>query len=193
MVFYWLIHKLLKDSINAVDSQCLTVKSITPFEGTSSRDLFNWDPSHKFVLVGNSLHNITITFSKPITIMKYQLQVPYATRFLTGWNIEASYDGSKFTQIDTHNENFCYKIYDHDDVKDCGELTQRIFDIPLTTAKSFKLVMTKQDSGGTYQMEFSGIDFYISSPNHDFICASVLNENYLSLSIITSLFFVSEE
>ena len=193
MVFSWIIQKFLRDNSNPVDKNYLTVDSITPFTGTSNKDLFNWDPSHKFVLVGNNLHSITITFSKPITLMRYKLQVPYATRFLTGWSIETSFDGSQYTQIDKHEEDFCQTIYEHDNVKDCGELTERTFDVPITTAKKFKLTMTKKDSGNTYQMEFSGIDFFIASSNHDLICASIINEKYISCSCLTSIFFVATE
>ena len=93
------------------------------------------------------------------------LQVPKVHRYMTGWRIDVSYDGEGFTTIDSREENFCSKNYTNGANNDCGELTTRSFNVPITTAKVIKLVQTREDSCGTYCIHMSGFDVYGDSPN----------------------------
>ena len=107
------------------------------------------------------------------------MYVPKVHRYLTGWRIDASYDGTGFTTIDSKEELFCFKNYTNGVNIDCGELTIRSFKVPITTAKVIRLVQTKQDSCGTYCIHMGAFDIYGSSPN--IICQNTHQTYQVSL------------
>ena len=159
--------------IDPLNSKLIEVDSVTPSTDFPWQYLFAWDSKNWCALLNDGPHNLTITFKKPVTILKYQMQILYKVRYLTGWQFEISYDGNYFTVVDEKDENFCSTNYTHDGVIDCGTNTARTFPIPISSAKSVRLSMTKPDSTGTYQMELSGIDFYIDSQStFTYFCSS---------------------
>ena len=102
--------------------------------------------------------------------MKYALQVNNKTRYMTGWNFEASYDKNKFTIIDQNSENFCPKSWAHDNVIDCDGTTARVFNVPITTARSIKITMTKPDNCNPCLIELSFFDIFMTSPRYNYLC-----------------------
>ena len=70
-------------------------------------------------------------------------------------------DSPSFPAIfDDKDEHFCFG---HTSENDCDNVTTRTFDIPISTAKSTKITMTKPDSRNSYCFQPSNIDFYVIS------------------------------
>ena len=147
-----------------------TISSSASREGTKDSYVFDWNPSKNTIFLAENLHSVQINFEKPVTFMKYALQVNNKTRYMTGWNFEASYDKNKFTIIDQNSENFCPKSWAHDNVIDCDGTTARVFNVPITTARSIKITMTKPDNCNPCLIELSFFDIFMTSPRYNYLC-----------------------
>ena len=180
MNFHWIFKDFYHKSVDPISTNFV---SISP-AGTSSNpssSLLKWDEKSTLWLQSNApnLNIVTFTFAKPISFSRYRMQVLYPNRYMTGWRIDASYDGTNFTTINSKEENFCFKDYPHGNVIDCGEITTRSFKVPVTTAKKIRLVQTKADSCGTYCVHLSTFDIYGGSPELICFTHSKYRRNYL--------------
>ena len=193
MSFSWIVNKWYQSGIDPLAKNLITVDSVPEREDYPIKNMFLWNNNKysRTILQSSSPHNVTFSFSKPISIYKYKIQIPQVI-YLTGWQFEVSYDGSFFTIVDDQKETkFCSTDQiTENGIINCGELTTRTFEIPLSTAKSLRISMTKPDSSNSYRMEFSGVDFYIAKTNFFLYLCSCFHSKSLNLNIRTLLFII---
>ena len=194
MVFTWVLKRLYSSSINPVSTGFVNAS----FTKTSkiydaATKIFSRNSSEACVFDGGLNSGIIIKFKNPITITKYLLQTTKSRRYPTGWKVLGSYDGTSYMTIDEKEEDFCFEKYLHESFVDCGALTTRNFTIPPTTVKNLQILITKQDSCGSYRTEFTCFDVFGASPNHDFYCIShitqrIAHRSSILLFIITHIY-----
>lgn len=187
MGFKWIVDDFNSRNINPYDSGDIVT---TPATSSSNKiyKIFNWSLNQQCVFSSN---NFRFEFRQPITILQYRIRVPYSVRYLTGWKIEAIYK-TKSSIIDERNEKMCTKDYIHDGCTDCGEATTRTFNANRTKLNALNLILTKKDSCGTTNIEFSGIDFYASYSNADACDRKITSRcsNRLSTTLLLYIFTV---
>ena len=133
-----------------------------------------------------TFQSINFTFSHPIKIYGYKIEIVYNARYLKGWKIRTSMDGSEFEDLDIKNEDFCFSNYTHGTFIDCGETTRREFNTQTRVAKYVNLVQTAADSCNTYAFHISTFDLfgYINQIN------TIKNECRQSISQIYVFIFL---
>ena len=187
MTFKWIVADFNTKSINPYNNGDILTTPTSTSSNTIYK-IFDWSLNEKCVFSSN---NFKFDFRNPITIMQYRIRIPYSVRYLTGWKIEATY-GTKTSIIDTRDEKLCTKDYVHDGYTDCGEITTRTFNTNRTKLTSFNLILTKKDSCGSTNIEFTGIDFYATYDNIDACNKRITNicSNWLSTSLLTYILIV---
>ena len=109
MSFSWIVNKWYQSGIDPLAKNLITVDSVPEREDYPIKNMFLWNNNKysRTILQSSSPHNVTFSFSKPISIYKYKIQIPQVI-YLTGWQFEVSYDGSFFTIVDDQKETkFC--------------------------------------------------------------------------------------
>lgn len=188
MVSKWIFKTFYMKSIDPIGNGFVSILPTNYEAGYPLTNIIKWDDENagKLTYVQKTDAIITLTFDKPISFRKYRMQVLRSNRYMKGWKIEASYDGVGFATIDSKEENFCFKNYSHDIFIDCGELTTRSFNVPITTAKVIKIIQTKPDSCGTYCIHLSGFDIFGERP--EIICQ---NTNRMCRRSVTITYMIT--
>ena len=184
MIFKWIFEEREKNKLELLAESFVKVDYEDVRPGYSINDMFKYDNTTECLIPSNKPHSVNLSFSKLYYIAAYKLQILATKRYMTGWRIDTSIDGTYFTPLDIRNENLCFSDYIHDvegdKITDCRNLTTREFATQKTRFKYLNLVMTKKDSCGSgYQLQLSLFDLFVS-PVTDFS-----NE---SLCIIKSIF-----
>ena len=112
--------------------------------------------------------------------MRYKVNI----RYFTGWNLMVSIDQQSYAVIDDKDEHFCFG---RTSGNDCNETTTRTFNVPISTANSTKITMTKPDSRNSYWFQPSNIDFYVIS---DLFCTFHDWKNNIRLSLLFYCFYI---
>ena len=157
-------------NLNSIDPISSKFVSVEPQDESndSMTNLLKWDNTSvgRLCKTVTTFPTVSFIFKKPISFSNYKMQVKRGLRFMTGWRIDASFDGKRFTTIDSKDESFCFKNYTNQFGHiNCDEFTSRSFDVPITTAKVIRLVQTKEDSCGTYCINMNWFDIYGNPSN----------------------------
>ena len=160
----WILSEAYQKGTNAID-QFVRVDTPPNFTGTYY-NLFDSDINTLFKtsIDETTFQSINFTFSHPIRIYGYKIENVYAARYLKGWKITTSMDGSEFEDLDNRNEDFCFSNYTHTESDgeyiDCGESTSREFITQTRVARYVNLVQTAPDSCNTYAFHISTFDIF---------------------------------
>lgn len=135
MSYNWIFKSLTSKSINAGEAGFASVQPNYP-------NIFEWTTDNQVTFDTVAEGPLIITFNRPVIISKYRLLSRRGLRYMKGWNISISYDGTSFMTIDTKNEDLCKISTSEYGLIDCGELTDRIFPVPKMTIAKIKLSLT---------------------------------------------------
>ena len=185
MTFSWIIKKIYDHSIDPIVTGFVDAEyTTTSYVMSEATNILTRNTSEACYLREALNKGIIITFKEPIIITKYMLQTTAKRRYLKGWKIEVSNDGISYMKIDEREENFCFENITNGNFIDCGVLTNRAFSIPVTTIKNLRLIMTKQDSCGTYNLELTGFDVFGTLSNHNIYCTNQLSQHMIHPTIL---------
>ena len=183
MTSKWIFNDFYNNSIDPINTKYV---SISPAGTVNSplTNLIKWDETTAGCAgsVDQSLTTISFTFKNPISFSEYKIQQLANIRYMTGWKIDASFDGKTFTTIDSKEENFCTKNSIYGANVDCGEKTTRSFNIPITNAKVIRIVQTKPDIMGAF--DIYGNPSNVICPNTHQTCRTSLFKYTFILLII---------
>ena len=164
MSYNWIFKSLTSKSINAGEAGFASVQPNYP-------NIFEWTTDNQVTFDTVAEGPLIITFNRPIIISKYRLLSRRGLRYMKGWNISISYDGTSFMTIDTKNEDLCKTSYDNNGGLDCGEFTDRMFPVPKMTIAKIKLSLSVPNSRGTYDLHINAFDVYGSTAiNKQYSC-----------------------
>ena len=186
MVFEWIFKKRAEKDLDLLDPSFVNISSLPVVPEYPHEYMFTYDDESQCVIKSDVSHSINLSFTKLYYITAYKLQILPTKRYMTGWRIDTSIDGTNFFQLDIRNENLCFSDYIHLDIDgntiiDCQNLTTREFATQKTRFKYLNLVMTEKDSCKyAYQFQSSLFDLFLS-PVTDFSSESIC--------LIQSLFF----
>ena len=181
----WILTAYSKNGIDPQLSGFVEIDSLPSNHDSPISFLYDSDITTSFYtsyLLGYRYHSINYTFSNLITVSSYILEIKSGNRFPTAWRLDVSNDGIDFTTIDERNDPLCHSKSNCD----CGASTSRIFTIPTTTAKYFRLIQTEKDSCGTYTFHLSTFDLFGFSGKNNFCTFRqvVLNHIFHFMAII---------
>ena len=157
--YFWLFQRFTDLGINPIHTGFVTLEHGIETYG-NAENVVNWSTLELLEIRGNLGNYMAFHFTKPLIIKKYRMRYNVNIRYFTGWNLMVSIDQHTYAIFDDKDEHFCFG---HTSENDCDNVTTRTFDIPISTAKSTKITMTKPDSRNSYCFQPSNIDFYVIS------------------------------
>ena len=189
MTFTWIFKDRYERSIDVVSSGFASIQPIGP-AGSLSVYAFQWTIDNRIAINAATDGPMIITFKNPVVISSYRILTKLGLRYMKGWNISVSSNGNKFDVIDARKENLCDKEASATGGTDCGETTDKIYNIPTVKARKIKLEPTVLGSFNTYDIHICAFDVF-GTTKGDYLqhsCNISMKSNFFSICFIIIMF-----